>query len=215
MDKGGKMNSNKIRLIIGVLFCSLIFPAMLYAQEANELLLDDFEGVISSGESGTVDFGSGGGSTVEVKASQEIKHHGGQSLAVKFEALMGGYMWIARGYELTVKGAGKWLVEPKDIDFTKYNALSFYMYGANSKNQVAVDIVDNGAEYWRYLVEDNFTGWKEVVIPFKDFFPRGDWQPDKADKNAELNFPARVFQFEPKPEGKGTIYFDYVRLVKK
>ena len=196
-------------------FLLLRFVGLGYAQEANELLLDDFEGVISSGESGTVDFGSGGGSTVEVKASQEIKHHGEQSLAVKFEALMGGYMWIARGYELTVKGAGKWLVEPKDIDFTKYNALSFYMYGANSKNQVAVDIVDNGGEYWRYLTEDNSAGWKEVVIPFKDFFCRGDWQPGKADKNGELNFPFKAFQFEPRPQGKGTIYFDYVRLVKK
>ena len=196
-------------------FLFLGFIGLSSAQDANELLLDDFEGVISGGESGTVDFGSGGGSTVEIKASREIKHHGEQALEVKFEAISGGYMWIARGYDLTVKGAGAWLVKPKDIDFTKYNAVSFYMYGADSKNQVAVDIVDNGSEYWRYLVEDNFTGWKEVVILFSDFFSRGDWQPDKADKNGELNFPIKAFQFEPKPEGKGTIYFDYVRLVKK
>ena len=196
-------------------FLILGLAGLSYSQEANELLLDDFEGVISGGEAGTVDFGSGGGSTVEIKASTEIKQHGEQSLAVKFEAISGGYIWIARGYDLTVKGAGAWLVGPKDIDFTKYNALAFYMYGANTKNQAAVDVVDNGGEYWRYLVEDNFTGWKEIVIPFKDFFARGDWQPDKADKNGELNFPLKAFQFEPLPEGKGAIYFDYVRLVKK
>lgn len=209
------MNSKKIRLIIGVLFYSLVLSTMLYAQDANELLLDDFEGEIAGGEQGTVDYGSGNGSSVEVKASSEIKQHGAQGLAVTFDAVSGGYIWIARGYDLTVKGAGSWLAEPKDIDFSKYNAIAFYMSGADTKNQVAVDLVDNGGEYWRYLIEDNSAGWKEVVIPLKYFSCRGDWQPDKADKNGELNFPLKAFQFEPRPQGKGTIYFDYVRLVKK
>lgn len=196
-------------------FLILGFAALGYTQDANELLLDDFEGAISGGEQGTVDYGSGNGSIVEVKGSKEIKHQGEQAMAVTFEAVSGGYMWIARGYDLTVKGAGSWIVEPKDIDFSKYNAIAFYMYGADTKNQVAVDIVDNAGEYWRYLIEDDSAGWKEVVIPFKDFFCRGDWQPDKADKNGELNFPLKAFQFEPKSEGKGTLYFDTVRLVKK
>ena len=209
------MNFKKIRLIIGVLFCSLILPAMLYSQDVNELLLDDFEGEIAGGEQGTVDYGSGNGSIVEVKGSKEIKYHGEQALAVTFEAVSGGYMWIARGYELTVKGAGAWLVEPKDIDFTKYNAISFYMYGANTKNQVAVDIVDSGSEYWRYLVEDNFSGWKEVVIPFNDFFPGATGSRIRRIKTASLISRPGFFQFEPRPEGKGAIYFDYVRLVKK
>ena len=124
-------------------------------------------------------------------------------------------MWVGRGYDLTVKTAAAWLVEPKDIDFSKYNALSLAIYGANTTNQIAIDIVDNGFEYWRYLIDDNFTGWKEFTIAFSDFFPRSDWQPEKAEKNGELNFPLKVFQFEPRPEGKGTLYFDYVRLVKK
>ena len=53
-----------------------------------------------------------------------------------------------------------------------------------------------------------------MVISFGDFFSRGDWQPEKADKNGIMDFPLKVFQFEPRPEGKGTLYFDYVRLVK-
>ena len=193
----------------------LVLCSVAYSQENNELLLDDFEGVISGGEQGTVDFGSGGGSTVDVSASKETKYHGEQALEVKFDAMDGGYMWVARGYDLTVKGAGAWLVEPKDIDFSKYNAVSFYIYGANSKAQVAIDLVDSGFEYWRYLIDDNFSGWKEFTIPFSDFFARGDWQPEKADKNGQLNFPIKAFQFEPRPAAKGTLYFDYVRLVKK
>ena len=193
----------------------LVLTGIAYAEETEGLLLDDFEGVISGGETGTVDFGASNDSAVEVKASKEIKQHGEQSLEVKFDAVAGGYMWVARGYDLTVKGAGCWLVKPEEIDFSKYNAISVYVYGANAGTQIAIDLVDNGSEYWRYLLDDNFTGWKEVIIPFSDFFARGDWQPEKADKNGELNFPIKVFQFEPKSEAKGTLYFDYVRLVKK
>ncbi|TAN62995.1 hypothetical protein EPN16_00515 [bacterium] len=201
-------------LAAGMLFFSL--TALVFAQMGdNELLLDDFEGAISAGEQGTVDFGAGGGSSVEVIASKETKYRGEQALEVKFDAVDGGYMWVSRGYGLTVKGAGAWQVEPKDIDFTKYDAISFYMYGADTKTQVAVDLVDSGSEYWRYLIEDDFTGWKEFTIPFSDFFARGDWQPEKAEKNTVLDFPVKVFQFEPRPAAKGTLYFDYVRLVKK
>jgi hypothetical protein len=202
------------KLIISAAAVFLCLAALAFSDE-NELLLDDFEGAITAGEQGTVDFGSGGGSMVEVNASKEIKYHGEQALGVKFDAIDGGYIWVARGYDLTIKGAGAWQVEPKDIDFTKYNAIAFFMYGANTGVQVALDLVDNGSEYWRYLVEDNFTGWKEFVIPFSDFFVRGDWQPEKADKNTVLDFPVKVFQFEPRPQAKGTLYFDYVRLVKK
>lgn len=206
----GKINF----LAAGMFFFSL--TALVFAQVSdNELLLDDFEGAISGGEQGTVDFGSGGGSSVEVSASKETKHHGEQALEVKFDAVDGGYMWVSRGYDLTVKGAGAWLIEPKDIDFTKYNAISFYMYGADTKAQVAVDLVDSGSEYWRYLIEDDFTGWKEFTVLFSDFFARGDWQPERADKNTVLDFPVKVFQFEPRPAAKGALYFDYVRLVKK
>ncbi len=202
------------KLIISAAAVFLFLTALAFCDDSG-LLLDDFEGIISGGEQGTVDFGSGGGSTVEVSGSKEIKYYGQQALEVKFDAVDGGYMWVARGYDLTIKGAGAWLVEPKDIDFTKYNAISFFMYGANTGAQVAVDLVDSGSEYWRYLVEDNFIGWKEFVIPFSDFFARGDWQPEKADKNTALDFPIKVFQFEPRPQAKGALYFDYVRLVKK
>lgn len=209
------MIKRAVNLYLGVFLFLSVMVVAAYSQDSNEILLDDFEGVISVGEGGTVDFGSGGGSTVEVSGSKETKYHGEQALEIKFDAISGGYMWVARGYDLDVKGAAAWLIEPKDIDFGKFNAISFYVYGANTGTQIAVDLVDNGYEYWRYLIDDNFTEWKEFVITFGDFFARGDWQPEKADKNAELNFPIKVFQFEPRPIGRGIIYVDYVRLVKK
>jgi hypothetical protein len=175
------------------------------------LLLDDFENPISGGSEGTLDFGAGGGSSVEVTAATDIKYSGNQSIKVVYDAVSGGYMWVARGFGLDAKNTA-WLVKLEDIDWAKYKAFTFYVYGSDSKAKIAFDIKDNGNEMWRFMLEDNFTGWKKIVCPFNEFFARDDWQPDNADKNATLDFPIKIFQFEPRPEAKGTLYFDSVEL---
>ncbi|MFH1622860.1 MAG: carbohydrate binding domain-containing protein [Candidatus Omnitrophota bacterium] len=180
--------------------------------ELNILVIDDFEGEMSLA---TVDYGSGGGSTIQISGSKDTKYHGEQALRLEYDSVSGGYMWAGRGSALDVKGADQWLRKPEKIDWSKYNALSFYMYGKNSGASIAVDIIDSGFEYFRFMVKDDFDGWKQVICPFKEFFTRGDWQPDKAQTNAELDFPVNAFQFEPRTIAKGTLYLDYVHLLKK
>jgi hypothetical protein len=192
----------------------VLFTVSCSAVQGQGLLLDDFEGTISGGPEGTVDFGAGGGSLVEVAADTKTKNSGNQSLKITFDAVSGGYMWIAKGFGLDAKNSG-WLVKPADINWQEFNALAFYMFGSDSKAKIAFDIKDNGNELWRFMIEDNFKGWKKIICPFNEFFARGDWQPDNADKNANLDFPIKSFQFEPRPVAKGTLYFDGVELVKK
>lgn len=182
--------------------------------EQGDLLIDDFEVVVSGGPDGTFDYGSGGGSSIKVSQAEDIKYSGKQSIKVDFDAVSGGYMWVARGFGLDARNTA-WLVKTEDIDWQKYGALSFYMYGNNSGAMVAFDIKDSGNEMWRFIVTDNFKGWKKIVCPFAEFFVRGDWQPDNADKNANLDFPIKSFQFEPRPEARGQLYFDCVELVAK
>ncbi len=202
-----------MKILSLVLACALCAGSACLAQEKG-LLFDDFEGAISGGPEGTVDFGSGGDSCVEVAAAKDIKNTGEQSLKVVYDAKQGGYMWVARGFELDARNAA-WLVKPQDIDWTKYNAISFYMYGSNSGALIAFDVKDSGKEMFRAMITDDFTGWKQIVLPFDDFYSRGDWQPDDADKNGSLDFPLRSYQFEPKAEAKGTLYFDTAELIKK
>lgn len=190
----------------------LFLTGVCFAQN-DALLLDDFEGEISGGPEGTVDFGAGNGSSVEVSADHQIKNSGEQSLRVDFDALVDGYMWVARGFGLDAANAC-WLVEPEAIEWNEYNAFSFYMYGTDSKANLAFDIKDNGSEMWRFMVADDFTGWKQLILPFNGFFARDDWQPDDADGNLNLDFPIKSFQFEVRPEAKGTLYFDTVELKK-
>jgi len=196
------------------IFLSLIIilgvVTICFAQ-GKAFLIDDFEGPIIGVPDGTVDFGAGGGSSVEVIAATDIKHSGKQSLKVTYDAVAGGYMWVAKGFGLDAKNAG-WLVKPQDLDWAKYKAFTFYVYGSDSKAKVAFDIKDSGNEIWRFIFEDNFKGWEKITCPFNEFFARDDWQPEAADKNASLDFPIRSFQFEPRPEAKGTFYFDYLEL---
>jgi hypothetical protein len=192
----------------------VIAVALLYAKRSVSavLLLDDFEGEISSS---TVDYGVGGGSEMQVVASGDIKYHGQQSVKLEYNSVKDGYMWMARGCGLDVKGAAKWLVKPENINWSKYSAFSFYIYGTNSGTSIAVDIIDSGFEYFRFMIKDDFSGWKQIICPFDQFFARGDWQPNKAQTNAKLDFPVYSFQFEPRSLTKGTVYFDYVHLIGK
>lgn len=199
---------------LGFLVLVLLAAVGGCVSEKKNLLLDDFEGELVGGADGTVDYGAGAGSAVQIAPEQALKNTGAQSMKVTFDAVSGGYMWVARGFGLDSRRTD-WLVKPKDIRWKDYDAFTFYMCGSNSKAKIAFDIKDNGNELWRFMLEDNFTGWKQVVCPLKEFFARGDWQPDNADKNAVLNFPIKSFQFEPRPVAKGVLYFDTVELRRK
>ena len=200
--------------VLAALFCCLFLVVNVNAQSLKALMIDDFEGEIIEGPAGTVDSGAGNGSFVKVSASGEIKNSGNQALKVEYDAIAGGYMWIARGNDLDVKGAACWLEKPQDINWQDYNAISFYVYGDDSKGYIAFDIKDKGSEIWRFMVENNFSGWKQIVCPFNQFFSRSDWQPGNADKNDVLDFPVKSFQFEMLPTAKGTVYFDSIELLR-
>lgn len=182
--------------------------------EGSDLLLDDFEFSVSGGPEGTVDFGAGNGSSAEVTAANDIKNSGNQSLKVVYEAVPGGYIYAARGFGLDARNAN-WPIQPSDIKWEEYSAISFYVYGTDSKAKIAFDIKDNGGEIWRFITEDDLKGWKRIVCSFDKFIARDDWQPNDADNNQQLDFPIKIFQFEPLPGSKGALYFDTVELVSQ
>ncbi|MFA6280980.1 MAG: carbohydrate binding domain-containing protein [Candidatus Omnitrophota bacterium] len=177
-----------------------------------EVVIDSFEGPLTKE---TVDYGAAEGSSVKVAADTNIKICDAQSLKIEYDLKPSGYMWVARGYNLDVKGAAAWSVKPQDVKWRSYHAVSMQIYGSNSGGVIAFDLKDSGGEIWRFIIDDDFTGWKEVICPLKEFFPRKDWQPDTADKNEIMNFPIMSFQFEPRLPGKGTYYFDCIKVIKK
>ena len=179
------------------------------ASQNKELLIDSFEDNL---DNTSVDYGSSSGSYVKV-SNGDLKVCGKQSLRIDYQLQPQGYMWIARGSNLDIKGADKWLIKPEDIDFKKYDAFSFYLYGRNSGGIIVFDIKDKNKEMFRFVIDDNFVGWKEIVCRFSDFFSRKDWQPNNAIVDDKIDFPILSFQFEPRTPGKGTYYVDCVKLI--
>lgn len=200
--------------ILGLVLAFILCALTLCLAQEKRLLLSDFEGPICGGPDGTVDFGAGGGSSVDIAVARDIKYSGRQSLKITYDTVPGGYMWVARGFGLAAKNA-TWLAAPEEISWEKYNAFSFYVYGSNSQAQIAFDIKDNGNEMWRFLITDNFQGWKQIVCPLNEFFVRSDWQPDHTDKNGVLDIPIKSYQFEPRPQAKGILYVDCVELIER
>ncbi len=173
---------NKMLLWLGLVSIVLVLSC---SQCPNEVLLDSFEGEISPK---TVDFGSADNCLLKVTANKVLKVCGEQSLKIDYVLRPSGYMWIARGYNLDVKGAAKWNVSPQEINWKKYKIISLQMYGRNSEGVIAFDLKDSGGEIWRFLLDDDFAGWKEIACPINQFFPRKDWQPDTAEKNEVIDY---------------------------
>jgi len=193
----------------------LVFSLISYAQTEKELLLDSFEGELNSR---TVDFGAGDDSLIEVDASTELKVCGAQSMKIKYDLKPGGYIWIVRRDEADKSKSKKegniWLVNPRKIDWEKYDALSLQMYGRKSNAIITFGIKDVKGEIWRFIILDDFKGWKEVVCPFSQFYAHRGQQPQNAEFNKILDFPIKSFLIEPNIPGEGVYYFDCVKLIK-
>lgn len=207
----------RLRILFIILVILIITTGgyYLYLQRQKPvLIIDSFEGKIVGGEKATVDYGSGAGATVNVVPAREPVFHGRQSLKIVYDVSGGGYMWVARGYNLTQKNAAQWKVQPQKIKWDNYDAFVFHLYGEASGNNIAIDLIDSQKEYWRLLITDDTKGWKGVIIPFRDFSARTDWQPDGALRNDIIDFPINAFQFEPKT-GTGILFVDRVCLRKR
>ncbi len=107
-------------------------------------------------------------------------------------------------------------------DWTRHNALRFWLYGNGTGQIVQIELFDNrapgnnadSAERFFYHLLDDYAGWQQITIPFAHFQRRGDWQPGGApDDGFNLNevngfafgFPANV--------GAKSAYLDEVQIV--
>ena len=67
-------------------------------------------------------------------------------------------------------------------DWSAHQGIRFWWEGRNNGRKVAFELKDGGAhgeasELWTTSFTDDFTGWKQIEIPFTDFAYRTDYQP--------------------------------------
>ncbi|MFI5978711.1 carbohydrate binding domain-containing protein [Streptomyces sp. NPDC051452] len=67
-------------------------------------------------------------------------------------------------------------------DWSAHQGIRFWWDGRDNGRKIAFEIKDGGAngeasELWTTSFTDDFTGWKQIEIPFTDFAYRTDYQP--------------------------------------
>lgn len=67
-------------------------------------------------------------------------------------------------------------------DWSAHQGIRFWWDGRDNNKKIAFEIKDGGvngeaSELWTTSFTDDFTGWKQVEIPFTDFVYRTDYQP--------------------------------------
>ncbi|GHK04601.1 hypothetical protein SY2F82_63980 [Streptomyces sp. Y2F8-2] len=67
-------------------------------------------------------------------------------------------------------------------DWSSHKGIRFWWDGQDNGKKIAFEIKDGGAngeasELWTTSFTDDFTGWKQIEIPFTDFTYRTDYQP--------------------------------------
>jgi beta-glucanase (GH16 family) len=104
-------------------------------------------------------------------------------------------------------------------DWSAYEGISFWLYGNNSGTTMFVDVLDNrnpgstrdDAERWSVDVIDNFSGWKEIKLPFASMHRKdiGNGAPNDGFGLTEIHGWALGTIVTPAPQ---TYYVDNVQV---
>jgi beta-glucanase (GH16 family) len=208
-----------IRIMLVIVLASI---GVVQAQESQ--VLADFEvdelflGKDSDGlDIGFVTWGdSAGNVTLELVAAEgdlALPEQGGDNAVLQVTYDIGAF----GGFTHALTDGEEWVPQ----DWTDYNTLDFWLYGAESGGVIQVEIFDNRApdstsdtaERWYYRLEDDFTGWQFFSIPFDVFQRRTDWQPSgaPADEFGLTEVHGYAFTF-PAGVGEHVTYIDQVAL---
>ncbi len=160
----------------------------------NTKVIDDYSGSVSpiynpfNTAIGFAPWGSENGnvqlSTKSVLASADLALPGqvGAKSVLKIDYNIGSW----GGFTHALESGNDWVSQ----DWSRYDGISFWMYGNNTGGTIQTEIFDNqalgstgdSAERYYYRFVDNYTGWQFFRIPFSAFQRRkdSDFQPDGA-----------------------------------
>ena len=174
-----KQSALSVILILSVFINVLISPfaAVMPVLAATLPVIDDFESGLPTGTDangvgvGFVTF-SDPNSTVAISTTATppapVPGAADPNNVLKMDLNVVSYAGFVHNFENA--SIDTWVSQ----DWSAYEGISFWLYGNNSGTTMFVDVLDNrnpgstrdDAERWSIDVPDNFSGWKEIKIPF-------------------------------------------------
>lgn len=103
---------------------------------------------------------------------------------MRIDAEVGAGGWAGFAYLASEAINGTW----QSQDWTGFQGIRFWLFGSDSGTQLFVDVLDNrnpcsradDAERYVYVFTDDFSGWREIVVPFGEMVRKevGNGAPD-------------------------------------
>jgi endo-1,4-beta-D-glucanase Y len=170
--------------------------------DANKLVLDDFE---SGSTSKWAIFKDAGTTITKSVVSPGMLG----AYAMKVEYSIASWGGVSQGFS-----TGQ--------NWSSYQTFDFRFNGSNTGNIIRLEVSENRAqgsssdtsERFEYKFTDDFTGWRQFVLPWAAFQRRIDWQPSGAPNDGFTVTEVWGFSFAPL-SGTGSFQLDQVELVKK
>jgi len=166
-----------LSFLIGLLVYPSASPGPVLA--AGPPVIDDFETGLAAGRDansnaiGFYTFKDGNaGTTVAISTSSAppapVPGAGVPNTVLKLDVNVIAYAGFVHAFENAA--VNTWVSQ----DWSAYEGISFWLYGRNSGTTLFVDVLDNrnsgstrdDAERWSVDLPDNFSGWREIKIPF-------------------------------------------------
>lgn len=140
-------------------------------------------------------------STFSSKASA-AQARGSHALELTYNVVAGG------GY------AGVEKVFATRLNAQAWTGISLWAHAANTGHPLRIELYDEGDERWEHIVNANWSGWKELSIPWASFV-KAAWQPPGAVQNGQKDFGGlRGMAISPSFQAgtAGTVYIDDIAL---
>ncbi len=139
-------------------------------------------------------------STISTVRAADHANSTGASLQMNYDVVSGGYAGLERSFQPTV-------------DWTSITAMNLWVNGQATGHSFLVQLYDSGQERWEAHFTVDFSGWKQVTIPFSSF-KASAWQPPeaKADGVMDLGAVTGLALVPSEGAGKGTVAVDELAL---
>ena len=142
--------------------------------EDRSLMINDFEdGKLPSGKDGNglnIGFFTwvGPNATIDITTTVQVTN-----TVLQMDSNVPRGSWGGMTNHFTNAAVDTWVTQ----DWSTYEAISFWVYGANSGETMLFEVQDNrnpgstadDTQIWSYSFPDNFTGWKRFVVMFDEF----------------------------------------------
>jgi beta-glucanase (GH16 family) len=219
-----KKTSLAVMLIISLLASIFILPAssVAPASAAGLPLIDDFEdGLWSSVDNNGTPIGyitfndpnSSVGISTTSAPPTPVPGLGEPNTVLQMDLNVKAFAGFVHNFSNEERTA--WIPQ----DWSAYEGISFWLYGNNSGTTMFVDVLDNrapdstrdDAERWSIDMLDNFSGWKEIKIPFESMRRKeiGNGAPNDGFGLTEVHGWALGTVTTPGPQ---TYFVDHVML---